>query len=144
MKISKTLFTCMITIVLSFDFSDPAHACSVHPDYRSPSIKQRAQAAKYVLEVSSELNSSPYSKSIKLTVHRWLKGSGPNTITVRGFGPSAACKSEPPKSSERVIIFAKGDADSGTIDLNYLGVHDAVTSSSKAEEVLASLNGGST
>lgn len=139
MQITKNTLTFTILIALSFAFSEPIYACSVLPGYRSPSIKERAQAAEYILEVSSESDSSPYSKSVKVIVHRWLKGSGPNTIHVQGFGPSSACKSEPPKSSERVIIFAKGNVDSGTIKLHYLGVENAVISSNKAEEVLASL-----
>ncbi len=122
----------------------PAHrapACSIGPDYRWPSLAEQVSAADLILE-GSVVSEVPAPDSIRhlfenlflggvsvtLTVHRWLKGTGPAEVTVR-FGEASLCNAPIPKG--RAILFLVGDPVAGTLALNYLGLFDAAIESNE-------------
>lgn len=122
-----------------------ALACSVGPDYTWPTLEERTLAADYVIvgSVEGADGGSTSSRSAEdygflemlligirgrvtdVTVDKWLKGTGSSTITVSGFGAGGDCRSPVPKGT--AIMFLVGDAQSGDLALNHIGVYDAVT-----------------
>ena len=111
-------------------FSTPLSACEVSPNYTTPSIMQRAHEASHIMEgtvlFSEHDKNKRFIESVEINVTRWLKGAGPNKITIHGFGWGPDCKNSAPKSSS--IFFTK-EIESGSYSLNYLGVQDAVIDS---------------
>ena len=132
-------FFIFITLIIFSSTVPSALACSPAPGYETPTISERTKAATVILEVTLDepegTDERPYyHETASFTVHQWLKGSGPDTITVTGFGPGAACLSSIP--AQRAILFATGDPKSGELSLNYVGLHDAVVSPSDREEII--------
>lgn len=119
----------------------PVRACSISAGYVWPSVEERTRAADYVVAGRVKA-ASPASRRREdmsfwdivllsfrgqvaiVSVDEWLKGDGPDTITVTGFGWGGDCRSTVPEG--RAIIFLAGNAAEGTLTINDVGVYDAV------------------
>lgn len=118
-----------------------APACSVDASARGPTLEEQVRAADYVIigwveavhddPLESEdagfwdkLVAMGRGRVADIAVHEWLKGGGPDIVTVGGFGRGGDCKS--PLPEETVIMFLAGDAADGRLALNHIFVYDAV------------------
>lgn len=66
----------------------------------------------------------------EIEVETYLKGEGPAIVKISGFGDGADCRSWVEVGAQ-AVFFANGDPDSGVLDAEYLGVHDAVWQASE-------------
>ena len=98
---AKQIFRFLLAVLLAgpLNFGQPARpaaACTQpvggHPVY---SITERTEAAGVVVEgtVISVEGDPHYDQIALVRVHQYLKGSGPPTIRIIGFGTSALCLS---------------------------------------------------
>lgn len=118
-----------------------AGACSITDDYVWPTIEERTSAADYVIigrvEEVSPRAARPTEMGFwdivlyavrgriaRVSVDEWLKGNGPDTVSVTGFGGGGDCRSTVPDGS--AIMFLVGDASGGPLLVNDVGVYDAV------------------
>jgi len=125
-----------------------AAACSIDASARGPTVEEQTRAADYVIvgwveeahddpaesgEVGfwDALFTMGRGRAAEIAVREWLKGDGPELITVTGFGRGPGdCKSPVPEGT--AIMFLVGDAGDGSLALNHLFVYDAVMADTPA------------
>jgi hypothetical protein len=103
-----------------------ARACTAPPGgVTSYTLADRVKAAQVVLEgtVTSVTNSG---QTALIAVKQYFKGSGPATVTINGFGPSAACLVEV-KAGDNLIFYASGDPKATTLSAFYMSIGDATS-----------------
>lgn len=90
-----------IAVVVGIFIAGGALACRSSPQYSPELVGELATEASYVVEAT--LTSSTSETGGRFTVHKWLKGSGPNEIDISGFGYGTDCRS--PMFKERSLMF---------------------------------------
>jgi hypothetical protein len=135
-----------LALALALATPAAALACSVDASVRGSTVEERTRAADYVIVGWVErthddplesgeagfwdtLYAMGRGQVADIAVREWLKGDGPDLITVIGFarGPGE-CRSPVPEGT--AVMFLSGDAADGELALNQISVHDAVTKNS--------------
>lgn len=135
-----------LAIAMALAVPGGAIACSVVSGARWPTVEERTRAADYVIIGWAERvhDDAPESgeagfwdtlfamgrgRVADVGVHEWLKGDGPELITVTGFGYGTGdCLSPVPDGT--AIMFLAGDAEDGELALHHIFVYDAVVENS--------------
>jgi len=125
----------ILSLVLSLVASTPAHACTPGPGYEPATPEAKARAAGLVI-LGTALSNIAGGKVIE--VSKWLKGQGPRYVLIYGFGSSAACLSDV-ALGHQAVFYGKLDRATGSISLNYTGIHDAIDDADRAARVTAVL-----
>lgn len=84
----------------------------------------RTRLAPLVLEGTVTAIAGSYPIVATIDVVQYLKGNGPATVTISGFGSSSVCLSEV-SAGQRLIFYASGDPNSG-LQAFYASQFDAV------------------
>jgi hypothetical protein len=96
------------------------------------SAAERAEAAEIVLEGtvldgSTELGwPEEFVQIATVEVNQYLKGTGPEVVTIRGFGPTSVCLT-PVQVGDHKIFYASGDP-AQELRAHYLSQFDAAES----------------
>ncbi len=105
----------------------PVYACTPPPDgLPYYTVADRVRAAEVVLEgtVTDVITGTIPGDTATVEVHQYFKGTGPDTVTIRGFGPSSACLSTV-YQNDRLIFYTRGNPHT-ELEANYLSQFDAV------------------
>lgn len=125
----KRLFfsICLIFGLLGLIPVAPAQACTPPPGgLPSYTVADHVQAAPVVLEgVASYTTFLNFSISATVQVVQYIKGSGPATVEISGFGDSSVCLVNV-NTGDHLIFLASGDPASGQLQAYYLSQFDAV------------------
>lgn len=109
----------------------PAHACTPPPGGLPVyTIAEYTAAAPLIFEGMVVAISGQYPQYAAIAVTQYLKGIGPATIAVSGYGPSSVCLSEV-YYGQTAIFLAAGDEASGYTAF-YLSQFDAVLPADEA------------
>lgn len=118
----------LVAILLLAFFApvQPAYACTQPPGGLQPhTVAERVAAADVVLEGTvTAKNQELYPIVATITVHQYIKGSGPETVTISNFGDSSICLSYVSVGDQR-LFYATGDPATG-LRAFYLSQFDAV------------------
>jgi hypothetical protein len=112
----------IIAITIGMLLSASVYACRYSPQYSPASMGELAKEAQYV--VSASLAKATSGSSGRYKVHRWLKGSGPDTIEILGFGRGTDCRT--PMVADRSLIFLSYKENVGYLlreERTYAGSH---------------------
>lgn len=125
----RTLLLLLCGLVLLAGMVRPptALACTPPPGgLPTYSIAQRVFAADVVLEgLVLSVSGSIFSHQVaSVNVYQYLKGAGPATVTIAGFGSSSLCLSQV-RAGERLVFFTRGDP-AAELQASYLSQFDAV------------------
>lgn len=121
------MFAAMITLLLTVVVADPSLYACTPPVGGLPSytVAERVAAAEIVLEGTvTAVEGDPFPQTATITVHQYIKGSGPETVTMSNFGPSGICLSEVSVGDHR-LFYASGDP-ADDLRAFYLSQFDAV------------------
>lgn len=133
MRLSYRLSAALILVCAAFAFhATPAAACTPPPGGPITfTVAERTRAASVVL-VGRVISTTGDYGSYVATVHlqEYIKGSGPATVAITGFGPGSLCLSEV-TVGQMAIFFTNGDPFD-QLSAHYTGQFDATAPATPA------------